>query len=88
MITSGYYDWVNAQQTCPKCGWVGLGGETATGEGFNEGSERHCPDCDHYFGFLAYPLLEESLTDPRAPESDRKFAKIAMRGIKNKDHNI
>ena len=85
MISIGYYDWMNGQQNCPKCGWTGLGSETAMGEGFNEGAEYHCPECDHYFGFIAYPLLEESLSDPRAPDSDKMFAEIVMHRARNKD---
>lgn len=79
MTNSGYYDWMNGKQSCTECGWTGQGSETALGEGFNDGGEYHCPECDHYFGFHAYPLLEESLADPRAPKSDKKFAEIVTR---------
>ena len=77
-----HYDWKSGKQTCPSCGWIGLGSQTAIGETFSEGADYHCPKCDYRFGFIAYPLLSESLTDPRAPESDRLFAEIATRGAK------
>ncbi len=75
-----YYDWKSGRQACPKCNWSGPGSEAAIGETFNDGAEYHCPKCDHRFGFIAFPLLTESISDPRAPNSDRAFAEIALRG--------
>ena len=82
---SEHYDWKGATHTCSGCGWVGLGSEAAVGETFADGAEYHCPKCKHYFGYVSFPLLSESLTDPRAPETDRLFAEIALRGAKKKD---
>jgi len=82
---SEHYDWMNATHTCERCGWMGLGSEASIGETFNDGAEYHCPKCNHYFGYVSYPLLTESLTDPRAPETDRKFAEIVMMRLKKKD---
>lgn len=76
---TSHYDWKNGEQACPSCGWVGLGSDTEIGEIFNDGAEYHCPDCNYRFGYIAYPLLSESLTDSRAPQSDRIFAEIATR---------
>jgi len=77
--SSGYYDWMNGSLTCA-CGWAGLGRETILGDSFGDGAERHCPKCGHYFGYIAYPLLQESRSDPRAPQEDRMFAEIALKG--------
>ena len=79
--TMSWYDWMGAQHMCPKCARAGLGRDTKIGDTFNDGSERHCPNCDHYFGFVAYPLISESLTDPRAPEADRLIAEVIMQGV-------
>jgi hypothetical protein len=79
--TMSWYDWMEARHTCPKCAWAGLGRVTKIGDTFNDGSERHCPECDHYFGFVAYPLITESLTDPRAPRGDRLFAEVVMQAV-------
>jgi hypothetical protein len=78
---SDHYEWMAAPRTCPKCGWKGTGKDTTTGEAFREGSERHCPVCDHYFGFVMYPLISETLVDPRADELDRLFAKVVMQRV-------
>lgn len=82
---SSHYDFKCGQQRCPGCGWTGLGSETAMGDSFDEGAEYHCPTCGKRFGFVPYPLLGESLTDSRAPETDRLFAEIAMRGARKAD---
>jgi hypothetical protein len=84
-VVSTHYDFKFAQQHCSGCGWTGLGSETAMGDSFDEGAEYHCPTCGERFGFVPYPLLSESLTDPRAPETDRTFAEIAKRGAKKAD---
>jgi hypothetical protein len=76
-----WYDYMEAPRTCPKCAWAGFGRDTKMGETFNDGSERHCPQCDHYFGYVAYPLISESLTDPRADNDDRLFAEVVMQGV-------
>ncbi len=78
---SNHYDWKNSAQTCPSCGWTGLGSLADIGETFRDGAEYHCPKCNHRFGFIAYPLLKESISDPRAPQSDRQFAELALRGV-------
>jgi hypothetical protein len=79
--TMNWYDWMEASHTCPKCDWSGTGRDTKIGDTFNDGSERHCPKCNHYFSFVSYPLISESLTDPRAPEDDRLFAEVVMQGV-------
>ncbi len=79
---SEHYDWKNSTHTCKKCGWVWLGSEAVVGETFNDGAEYHCPKCNEYFGYVSYPLLRESLTDPRAPVEDRLFAEVALKGAK------
>ena len=47
----------------------------------NGADEFHCPQCDAYFGYVEFPLLQETLMDPRAPETDRAFAQIALRSV-------
>lgn len=54
------------------------------GEAFNDGTEYRCPKCEHYFKYVAYPLLRDSLTDPRATLADRLFAKRVLRNVKDK----
>ena len=76
------YDWMEAARTCPKCGWTGTGRETKTGEAFHEGSERHCPKCWHYFGFVVYPTIDENLTDPRADPIDRLAAQVVRQRVR------
>lgn len=66
-----YYDWMNSQQACPNCNWRGPGSQAETGDAFGDGAEYHCPECEHYFGFVGYPLVEEVLTDPRADARDK-----------------
>ena len=75
-MSDSCYDWMNASQACPDCKWEGLGKQTKIGEGFNDGAERHCPRCFHYLGYVAYPLISEALTDPRASRADRLQAEI------------
>ena len=71
-----YYDWMHELQSCPTCNWTGKGSEAIFGEAFDSGAEYHCPKCDYYFGYIAYPLIEEALNDPRASEGDRVIAKL------------
>jgi hypothetical protein len=71
-----HYDWKNGQQTCPECGWIGLGNQTEMGESFDDGADYHCPTCDHRFGYIAYPTIDESRSDPRAPATDKMFGDI------------
>ena len=77
-----HYDWKSGTQTCTQCGWAGLGSETEIGDTFADGADYHCPKCNYRFGYIAYPLLSDSLTDPRAPDTDRMFAEIVMRDVK------
>ena len=77
---TSYYDWKFDTHTCPSCKWVGTGNDALLGETFNDGAEYHCPKCEYRFGYVAYPLLQESISDPRAPESDRIFAELALHG--------
>lgn len=74
-----HYDWKSGRQRCGACGWTGLGGEAQIGEGFRDGAEYHCPACGERFGFVPYPQLCDSITDPRAPTSDKGFAEVALR---------
>lgn len=74
---NSYYDWTHDTQNCPNCDWKGTGSEARLGESFDSGAEYHCPKCDHYFRYVAYPLIEEALNDPRAPDGDRLLAEIA-----------
>lgn len=71
-----YYDWAQAEQECPECRWRGLGREARIGESFDSGSEYHCPKCNYYFGYIAYPLIKEALNDPHASHEDRLFAQV------------
>lgn len=66
-----YYDRLAAIETCAQCGWQGEGRELAMGDSFDAGAEYHCPACDHYFGFRAYPTADETMTDARADPADR-----------------
>ena len=84
---TSYYDWINRQQTCPDCGWIELGSKAAIGDTFDHGVEYHCPKCQYRFGFIAYPLIKESLTDPRAPDTDRMFAEIVIDRLKKKTND-
>ena len=77
---SKHYDWQQGRQVCPRCGWAGLGSEAELGETFRDGAEYHCPKCERKFGFVELPLLTESISDARAPTSDRAFAENALRG--------
>lgn len=79
-----YYDWYENELICSECNWAGTGSEASVGEGFIDGAEYHCPKCDHYFGFVANPLVEESLTDLRATKSDRIVAEILLNASNNK----
>jgi len=78
---TSHYDWKNAVHHCAHCGWTGQGREAKVGETFNDGAEYHCPQCDANFGYVEFPLLQETLMDPRAPETDRAFAQIALRSV-------
>jgi len=73
-----YYDWILCEHTCKKCGWRGIGKETNIRESFSEGSERECPKCGNYFGYIAYPLIDETLDDPRADPADKKIAQLIV----------
>lgn len=75
-----WYDFKQEIKQCRRCAWAGMGSEMTTGEAFNDGCDYHCPRCGERYGFVAYPLLRESMTDPRAPEEDRLFATFALRG--------
>ena len=82
-MTDNHYDFKNTRRACSACGWFGLGSEAKIGESFNDGAEYHCPTCDAYFGYIAFPLLSESLSDPRAPAEDKLFfATLALQGAK------
>jgi len=83
-----HYDWKYESHRCPKCSWEGLGSEAAMGESFNDGAEYHCPSCNHPFGYIDYPLVKESLTDLRAPESDRLFAEIVTQQVTKEPGSI
>jgi len=76
-----WYDFMENPRTCPTCAWTGPGSETTMGDAFHDGSERHCPKCGHYFGYWVYPLISESLTDPRAPGEDCLFAEVVMERV-------
>ena len=78
-VRDSYYDRMEDLETCPECAWVGTGRDLAIGESFDSGAEYHCPACDHYFGFGAYPLITEVMTDPRADPIDRIALELAKR---------
>jgi hypothetical protein len=80
---SAHYDWKTGQQTCPMCKWTAVRSQAEIGETFRDGADYHCPKCSYRFGFIPFPLLSESLSDPRAPEADRIFAEIALREAKD-----
>jgi len=71
-----YYDWLDKQITCKGCGWSGHGRDMTVGESFEGGAERHCPKCGEYYGFVAYPMRAEVLSDPRAQDVDRMVAGV------------
>lgn len=74
-----YYDDREELNICPDCGWIGRGKDMAMGDSFDCGCEWHCPSCNHYFGFRAFPRVEEVLTDPRANPIDRMLNEIVWR---------
>jgi hypothetical protein len=77
-----WYEFMAERQTCDTCGWSGPGSESVCRESFAEGEERACPKCGlGYFGFYAYPLISDSLTDSRAPDDDRLFAEVVQLGV-------
>lgn len=86
-MSISHYDWKNRRQTCPACGWSGLGEEAEMGESFAGGAEYHCPRCDHYFCYVPYPLLSVSLGDLRAPEANRMVAEVVMRRVRQPNQN-
>jgi hypothetical protein len=47
------------------------------GDSFDAGAEYHCPCCDRYFGFRAYPTFDEVRTDPRADPIGRIALAVA-----------
>ena len=69
-----YYDWEGNDIVCSKCGWSGKGQETQLGEMFLEGAEFHCPHCNHWFGFVPFPTIHETLADSRSDPVDCKAA--------------
>lgn len=74
-----YYEWLNSRVQCPHCGWCGLGQETTTGEIFDDGVDKHCPTCEHRFGYLGHPTPGEMRSDPRATDADRMIAAMHER---------
>ncbi len=84
-MSSIWYDWMHAVKICPKCGWSGLGSEAKSGESFDSGVDKHCPACDHRFGYVSYPLLQESIDDARAPVDDKLIARVALQMIAERD---
>jgi hypothetical protein len=78
-----YYDRVEAIEVCPDCAWVGSGCDLKMGDSFDQGSEYHCPVCDHYFGFRAYPLISEVKTDPRADPIDKALIEMTERRMRD-----
>lgn len=69
-----YYNFMHSIQDCRDCHWSGPGSDATIGEWFREGAEYHCPECDHYFGFVMFPTTAEMKTDPRASRGDRTQA--------------
>lgn len=56
---SAFYGWKASAISCAKCGWQGHGHDAEMGESFRDGAEYHCPKCNQYFGFKAYPMTHE-----------------------------
>lgn len=73
-----YYDWKERDIACSECGWSGKAQDAQQGEMFREGAEFHCPRCDHRFGFVPFPTIDETLTDSRSDPADRKIAEIVL----------
>jgi hypothetical protein len=71
-----YYDWKEGEIKCKECDWSGHGRDAELGEMFSDGAEYHCPKCGQRFGFVAFPTVEENLSDPRAAAADRLAAEI------------
>lgn len=65
--TPHYYDFVASMVECPNCKWIGPGKRTVSGECFDTGVEKHCPVCDHYFGFVRFPMSHEMKSRTPAP---------------------
>ena len=60
---SQYSDFKEGKINCEECGWSGLGKDADLRESFGSGAEYECPRCSHYFGFVAYPIIEETPAD-------------------------
>jgi len=73
-----YYEWKESDIACTECGWSGKGDDAELGEMFAEGAEFHCPQCDHRFGFVPFPTIDETLSDSRSDRTDRKIAEIRL----------
>jgi len=54
-----FSNWRSRTWQCPECAWAGTGADLAM-EQFAELQELHCPRCDHKFGLLLHPNLEET----------------------------
>ena len=53
------------------------------GVSFADVAEYHRTKCDHYFGCIAYPLIEEAASG-RAREIVKLFAEIALMNSEGK----
>lgn len=73
-----YYDWKCGIVTCPACGWSGRGQDSTFGELFESGFEYHCPGCEKRLGFVLHPTDEETISDPRASDRDRRDAESSQ----------
>jgi hypothetical protein len=71
-----YYDWMNADHTCKACGWVGKGSEASIGEVYDDGAEYLCPACQDKLGVVYNATIEETQSDPRAPDTDKAIGQI------------
>ena len=60
-----WYEFQTARLEC-ECGWCGLGRDAMSGESFADGMDKHCPSCGERFGYVAFPLVIESISDPPA----------------------
>ncbi len=60
MLFQNFYEFRDAQLTCPDCGWSGTGRETGVGEIFSELFEFNCPRCDEKLGICNHPSIEDA----------------------------
>jgi hypothetical protein len=64
-----YGEFVRATHSCSYCRWSGLGADMKSGLWFNDGVEKHCPQCGEKIAFVKWSVTEADDADPRRPGS-------------------